>query len=88
MLADHADFVIGVDTHRDSHAAAVIAALSGAVQAHTTIAPTRSASSDCCEARISLPPSAGPRATPRPFGCEARVRRILPKGLLVPRRSA
>ena len=30
MLADHVDFVIGVDTHRDAHAAAVLAALSGA----------------------------------------------------------
>jgi len=38
MLAERADHVIGVDTHRDSHAAAAIAARSGAVNATTTIA--------------------------------------------------
>jgi transposase len=38
MLAEHADHVIGVDTHRDSHAAAAIAAVTGAVDAQTTIA--------------------------------------------------
>ena len=38
MLAEQADHVIGVDTHRDSHAAAAIAATTGAVTATTTIA--------------------------------------------------
>jgi len=37
MLADRVDHVIGVDTHRDNHAAAVVAALSGAVTVDTTI---------------------------------------------------
>jgi transposase len=31
MLADEVDFVIGVDTHRDAHALAIVAASSGAV---------------------------------------------------------
>ncbi len=34
MLAGHVDFVIGVDTHRDSNTAAVIDAVTGAVLAH------------------------------------------------------
>jgi transposase len=38
MLAEHADHVIGVDTHRDAHAAAVVATGTGAVGTHTTIA--------------------------------------------------
>ena len=37
MLADQVDHVIGVDTHRDSHAAAVVAAPSGALELETTI---------------------------------------------------
>ena len=37
MLAEQADHVIGVDTHRDSHAAAAVAARTGAVDATTTI---------------------------------------------------
>jgi transposase len=35
MLTDHVDHVIGVDTHRDAHSAAVVAAVTGAVEAHT-----------------------------------------------------
>jgi hypothetical protein len=31
MLADELDYVVGVDTHRDSHALAVVAASSGGV---------------------------------------------------------
>jgi transposase len=38
MLADQVDHVIGVDTHRDAHAAAIVAALSGALEIDTTIA--------------------------------------------------
>jgi transposase len=38
MLADHADHVIGVDTHRDTHSAAVVGAATGAVEAQTTLA--------------------------------------------------
>jgi transposase len=37
MLADQVDHVIGVDTHRDAHTAAVVAALSGAVEGEATI---------------------------------------------------
>jgi len=37
MLADQVDHVIGVDTHRDSHSAAIVAALSGALEIDTTI---------------------------------------------------
>jgi hypothetical protein len=35
MLPDHADFVIGVDTHKDTHTAVVVAA-SGAVLSNLT----------------------------------------------------
>jgi tRNA/tmRNA/rRNA uracil-C5-methylase (TrmA/RlmC/RlmD family) len=31
ILADQVDYVIGVDTHRDAHSAAIVAALTGAV---------------------------------------------------------
>jgi len=40
MLADELDFVIGVDTHRDSHALAVVAAGSGVVVCEATVATT------------------------------------------------
>jgi transposase len=38
MLAEHADHVIGVDTHRDAHSAAVVATRTGTVTAQTTVA--------------------------------------------------
>ena len=38
MLAEQADHVIGLDTHRDTHAAAVIATGTGALVAQTTVA--------------------------------------------------
>jgi transposase len=37
MLADQVDHVIGVDTHRDLHAAAIVAAPSGVLELDTTI---------------------------------------------------
>src|SRR5690348_15633112 len=37
MLAERADHVIGVDTHRDSHSAAAVAAATGTVTAQTTV---------------------------------------------------
>ena len=37
MLAERADHVIGVDTHRDAHTAAIVATGTGAVLAETTI---------------------------------------------------
>ena len=38
MLADELDYVVGVDTHRDSHALAVVAVPSGVVLFETTVA--------------------------------------------------
>jgi hypothetical protein len=38
MLADELDYVVGVDTHRDQHALAVVDAHTGAVVAQTTTA--------------------------------------------------
>jgi len=38
MLADELDYVIGVDTHRDQHALAVVDVRTGAVVAQTTTA--------------------------------------------------
>src|SRR5436305_2854154 len=38
MLAEHADHVIGVDTHRDGQSAAAIATRTGAMLARTTVA--------------------------------------------------
>jgi transposase len=37
MLADEVDYVIGVDTHRDQHTLAVVAATTGAVLAQTVV---------------------------------------------------
>jgi transposase len=37
MLADELDYVIGVDTHRDQHTLAVVAAPTGAVLAQTVV---------------------------------------------------
>lgn len=56
MLANHVDHVIGVDTHRDSHAAAVVAAISGAVTVETTIVANPFAASGCCASRACTPP--------------------------------
>jgi transposase len=42
MLADELDYVVGVDTHRDQHAVAIVDARAGAVIAQkTTAASTR-----------------------------------------------
>ena len=41
MLADEVDYVIGVDTHRDQHALAVVAAPTGAVVAQKSVAARR-----------------------------------------------
>jgi transposase len=41
MLADELDYVIGVDTHRDQHALAVVDAGTGAVLAQTMAAASR-----------------------------------------------
>ena len=38
MLADEVDYVVGVDTHRDQHVLAVVAAPAGAVVAQRSVA--------------------------------------------------
>ena len=38
MLAEQAEYVIGVDTHRDAHSAAAITIGTGALLAQTTVA--------------------------------------------------
>ncbi len=40
MLADQVDYVVGVDTHRDEHALAVLAAPTGAIVAQHSVATT------------------------------------------------
>ena len=37
MLAEHVEVVIGVDTHRDTHTAAVVVAATGAAVDHATV---------------------------------------------------
>jgi transposase len=37
ILAEQADHVIGVDTHRDSHSAAIVTALTGVVVEDRTV---------------------------------------------------
>jgi transposase len=37
MLADRADHVVGVDTHRDAHSAAILTSSTGVVEAQTTL---------------------------------------------------
>jgi transposase len=41
MLADELDYLVGVDTHRDEHVLAVVAALSGAVIARQAVGANR-----------------------------------------------
>ena len=54
MLADEVDYVIGVDTHRDQHTLAVVAAPTGAVVAQTVGgARTRAATRRRCASRTS-----------------------------------
>ena len=53
MLAEQADYVIGVDTHRDAHAAAAIAVRTGTVWRRRRSRPTRSATGACCASRAS-----------------------------------
>jgi hypothetical protein len=38
MLADQADHVLGIDTHRDSHSAAILAADTEVVEGQITVA--------------------------------------------------
>jgi hypothetical protein len=54
MLADHIDHVIGVDTHKDSHSAAVVNP-TGAVVANGPSPPTPSAISASTASPWSMP---------------------------------
>ena len=47
MLADLVELVIGVDTHKDTHTAAVVTATTGAVVAQATVPATRPATGSC-----------------------------------------
>jgi hypothetical protein len=56
MLADELDYVIGVDTHRDEHALAVVAAPVGAVVAGTELCgrkPSRDIPEDARTSQLS-----------------------------------
>jgi transposase len=48
MLAELVDLVIGVDTHKHTHTAAVVMAATGALVAQVTVPATRSATGNCC----------------------------------------
>jgi hypothetical protein len=48
MLADLVELVIGVDTHKHTHTAAVVQAVSGAVVGQVTVPATRPATGSCC----------------------------------------
>jgi transposase len=48
MLADELDYVIGVDTHRDQHTLAVVAAGTGLVVAQTVVAASGRGYADAC----------------------------------------
>jgi hypothetical protein len=50
MLADLVELVIGVDTHKQTHTAAVVAATTGAMIEQLTVPATRPATSSCCSA--------------------------------------
>jgi transposase len=48
MLADELDYVIGVDTHRDQHTLAIVAAATGAVLAQTVVGASARGYADAC----------------------------------------
>jgi hypothetical protein len=47
MLADTVELVIGVDTHKHTHTAAVVAATTGAMIEQLTVPATQPATSSC-----------------------------------------
>jgi hypothetical protein len=47
MLADSVEVVIGVDTHKHTHTAAVLAAVTGQTQAVLTVPPSPTATGSC-----------------------------------------
>ena len=57
MLADELDYVVGVDTHRDEHVLAVVAAPAGAVVARRAVAANARGYRRRCGSRSSTPPA-------------------------------
>jgi hypothetical protein len=53
MLADTVELVIGVDTHKHTHTAAVVVAATGAVIQQVTVPAAQLAPSSCCSWRVS-----------------------------------
>jgi hypothetical protein len=49
MLADSAELVIGVDTHKHTHTAAIVTATTAAMVAQATVPATRPATGSCCD---------------------------------------
>ena len=62
MLADTVELVIGVDTHKQTHTAAVVTATTGAVLAQATVAATRPATASCWHWPTSSQASASGRS--------------------------
>jgi hypothetical protein len=57
MLTEQIDYVVGVDTHRDQHAVAIVDADTGAVIAQTTTAASARGYADAVRSRISTRPA-------------------------------
>ena len=57
MLAEQVDYVVGVDTHRDQHALAIVDAHTGAVIAQTTTAASARGYADAVASRIGTRPA-------------------------------
>ena len=55
MLADQLDYVVGVDSHRDSHALAVVGVPSGVVLFETSIAADSDGYAEAFRSRASTP---------------------------------
>ncbi len=56
MLAEQVDYVVGVDTHRDQHALAIVDAHTGAVIAQTTTAASARGYEEPSASRIGTRP--------------------------------
>lgn len=84
MLADQADHVLGVDTHRDTHSIAVLAADTAVVQRQITLAANERGYQGCCASRARMPQAAvlgrsrGPVATvlDSPRSCPSKASRL------------
>ena len=79
MLADELDYVVGVDTHRDQHALAIVAAPTGALIAQQSVG---------ADARGYAAACASPRSTRRACACgRSREPAITGPGFPLPRRT-